>query len=76
MPPVPPFFVVSFEHSRRAFKCVRLEWSPSPAEAVRAQWIVTIAGRPVWSFDATGEDSPDGVQRAVVQWWDAGGGPL
>lgn len=70
----PNVFVVVFEHAHRAFKCVRLEGSDSaqvPEEA--AQWIVTLEGRTVWSFEAGEADTRERVQREVERWWDASG---
>jgi hypothetical protein len=68
----PQPFVVMFEHAKRSFKCVRLDWSDAP-DAARAttQWIVTIAGRPVWSFDSSPADTKETVQAQVRQWWDS-----
>jgi hypothetical protein len=62
---------VTFEHAKRSFKCIRLDWSDNPAAATATQWIVTIAGRPVWSFDAATADTRESVQAAVERWWDA-----
>ena len=68
----PQPFVVMFEHAKRSFKCVRLDWSDAPgAEHATPQWIVTIAGRPVWSFDSGPRDTKESVQAAVQQWWDS-----
>lgn len=65
----PSIFVVEFEHGHRAFRCIRLEGSVEgePASAV-PHWIVTTAGRTVWSFDATPDDTRESVQRAVEDW--------
>jgi hypothetical protein len=68
----PQPFVVTFEHAKRSFKCVRLDWSDNPeVAATTAQWIVTIAGRPVWSFDSGPADTRESVQAQVERWWDA-----
>jgi hypothetical protein len=68
----PQPFVVMFEHAKRSFKCVRLDWSGDPEKAAtNAQWIVTIAGRPVWSFDSDAGDTKASVQATVEHWWDA-----
>jgi hypothetical protein len=67
----PQPFVVTFEHAKRSFKCVRLDWSDNPGATTRtAQWIVTIAGRPVWSFDSAAGDTKESVQAQVERWWD------
>jgi hypothetical protein len=72
MTTTPEFFVVAFEHAQRAFKCVRLEWGESPgAASTAAQWIVTIAGRPVYSFGVSDGDTKESVQSTVIRWWDA-----
>lgn len=68
----PNFFVVAFEHAHRAFKCVRLDGSEgADVPAAGAQWIVTMEGRTVWSFDAREGDTRESVQREVERWWDA-----
>ena len=68
----PQPFVVSFEHAKRSFKCVRLDWSDDPEASTRtAQWIVTIAGRPVWSFDSDAGDTAESVRGQVERWWDS-----
>lgn len=67
----PDIFVVGFEHAHRAFKCIRLDGrtgGATPAE--RAQWLVTMEGRTVWSFDASDTDTRESIQRNVEQWWD------
>ena len=67
----PQPFVVTFEHAKRSFKCVRQDWSDDPEAAIRtAQWIVTIAGRPVWSFDSDAGDTTESVRAQVERWWD------
>lgn len=67
----PTIFVVEFEHAHRAFRCIRLDGSPeADAASPGAHWIVTLAGRTVWSMDAREEDTREGVERAVVDWWD------
>jgi hypothetical protein len=68
-----PVFLVTFEHARRAFKCVLLDWDHSEGRTAR-QWVVTVAGRPVWSFEATESDTRESVQRQVEEWWDASTG--
>ena len=67
----PNVFVVSFEHAHRAFRCIRLE-GPAGAETPTSgvQWIVTLEGRTVWSFDAHEGDTRESVQREVEEWWD------
>jgi hypothetical protein len=35
------------------------------------QWVVTVAGRPVWSFVANESDTRGSVQSEVMRWWDA-----
>jgi hypothetical protein len=72
MPTAPQFFVVTFEHAQRAFKCIRLDWAESAGDAAAAnQWIVTIAGRPVYSFAVSEEDTKESVRTTVISWWDA-----
>lgn len=69
----PSTFVVSFTHAHRAFTCVRLEGDGEAAGTTAPQWIVTLEGRPVWSFDARADDSPERVQQDVERWWDTSG---
>jgi hypothetical protein len=66
----PNTFVVAFTHGHRSFTCVRLEAEGCGAGAMASQWIVTIEGRTIWSFDAGGGDTREQVQRAVERWWD------
>ena len=68
----PPVFLVSFEHARRSFKCVLLDWD-APERRSAKQWVVTVAGRPVWSFPASETDTRASVQDEVSRWWDAQG---
>lgn len=66
----PTVFVVAFEHAHRAFKCVRVDGSTSAdTPAAAAQWIVTMDGRAVWSFESREGETRESVQRAVEQWW-------
>ena len=65
----PPVFLVTFEYGKRSFKCVLLDWD-APDGRKAKQWVVTVAGRPVWSFEATSKDTRRSVQREVEMWWD------
>jgi hypothetical protein len=65
----PPVFVVSFEYAQRSFKCVLLDWDTPPARRAK-QWVVTVAGRPVWSFEAKPNDTQESVRKEVEMWWD------
>jgi hypothetical protein len=67
---VPPLFVVTFEYAQRSFKCVLLDWA-APRRRRARQWVVTIAGRAVWSFKAGRADTRDRVEAEVVRWWDS-----
>jgi hypothetical protein len=70
--PSPALFVVNFEHARRSFKCVRLDLAAVEDDApVAEQWVVTVAGRPVWSFRAEAGDTRESVQSEVTLWWDS-----
>jgi hypothetical protein len=67
----PTIFVVEFEHAHRAFRCILVEGAPEgEAPATVAHWIVTLAGRTVWSMDAREDDTRERVQREVEAWWD------
>ena len=66
----PPVFLVSFEYAKRSFKCVLLDWE-APERRSAKQWVVTVAGRPVWSFPANDADTRDSVRDHVSRWWDA-----
>jgi hypothetical protein len=67
----PSIFVVEFEHAHRAYRCIRLEGSvEGESPSAVAHWIVTTAGRTVWSFNATAGDTRESVQRAVEDWLD------
>ena len=67
----PAIFVVEFEHAHRAFRCIRLEGAPEgDVPAAAAHWIVTLAGRTVWSMDAQEDDTRERVQQEVEAWWD------
>ena len=70
-----PLFVVNFEHAQRAFKCARIDWGAADVGRTSAQWIVTIGGRPVWSFEASESDTREHVESEVVRWWSTAGGP-
>ena len=65
----PPIFLVTFEYARRSFKCVLLDWDAPDGRRAK-QWVVTVAGRPVWSFEATETDTRASVQQEVERWWD------
>ena len=65
----PPVFVVAFEHAKRSFKCVLLDWDALPGRTAK-QWVVTVAGRPVWSFEAGPNDTRESVRKEVEMWWD------
>ena len=65
----PPVFLVTFEYAKRSFKCVLLDWD-APAGRSAKQWVVTVAGRPVWSFEAGADDTRESVQKEVELWWD------
>ena len=65
----PPTFLVTFEYAKRSFKCVLLDWD-SPNGRSAKQWVVTVAGRPVWSFEASDTDTRGSVQTEVESWWD------
>jgi hypothetical protein len=65
-----PVFLVSFEHAQRSFKCVLLDWD-GPESRSAKQWVVTVAGRPVWSFPAGESDTRESVQQEVTTWWDS-----
>ena len=65
----PPVFLVTFEYAKRSFKCVLIDWD-APRGGSAKQWVVTVAGRPVWSFGATDADTRASVQREVELWWD------
>ena len=65
-----PVFVVAFEYARRSFKCVLVDWPASDGKATK-QWIVTVAGRAVWSFEAGAADTRARVQGEVERWWDS-----
>lgn len=64
-----PVFLVTFEHAQRSFKCVLLDWEAPDARQAK-QWVVTVAGRPVWSFEAGVADTRQSVQDEVTRWWD------
>ena len=64
----PPIFLVTFEYAKRSFKCVLLDWDSPNGRS--KQWVVTVAGRPVWSFEATDTDTRASVQTEVERWWD------
>ena len=64
-----PVFLVTFEHAQHSFKCVLLDWD-APDDRKAKQWVVTVAGRPVWSFEAKATDTRDSVQGEVKRWWD------
>jgi hypothetical protein len=66
----PPVFVVTFEHARRSFKCMLVDWE-GPESRSAKQWVVTVTGRPVWSFPAGESDTRARVQDEVTRWWDA-----
>lgn len=63
-------FVVAFEYARRSFKCVLIDWE-APDGRNATQWVVTVAGRPVWSFEASDLDTRESVQEQVERWWDS-----
>jgi hypothetical protein len=65
----PPVFLVTFEYGKRSFQCVLLDWD-APDGRVTKQWVVTVAGRPVWSFEARATDTGTSVQQEVEMWWD------
>jgi hypothetical protein len=65
-----PVFLVTFEHARRSFKCLLVDWDHADGRTA-LQWVVTVAGRPVWSFAASESDTRQSVQRQVEEWWDA-----
>jgi hypothetical protein len=68
----PALFVVNFEYAQHSFKCVRLELTGARGDAPHAeQWVVTEAGRPVWSFVASQGDTRASVQAEVQRWWDS-----
>ncbi len=64
-----PIFLVTFEHAQRSFKCVLVDWD-GPDGRQAKQWVVTVAGRPVWSFKAKKTDTHESVQGEVARWWD------
>ncbi len=64
-----PFFLLTFEYARRSFKCLLLDWE-SPDGRRSKQWVVTVAGRPMWSFEARESDTRASVQAEVAMWWD------
>jgi hypothetical protein len=65
-----PVFAVAFEYGQRSFKCVLVDW-PAPDGHEAKQWIVTVAGRAVWSFEAGAADTRASVQKEVERWWDS-----
>jgi hypothetical protein len=65
----PPVFLVTFMYAKRSFKCVLLDWD-APTGRSAKQWVVTVEGRPVWSFEAGANDTRDSVQKEVELWWD------
>jgi hypothetical protein len=65
----PPVFLVTFEYAKRSFKCVLLDWDASQGRNAK-QWVVTVAGRPVWSFEAGANDTRESVRKEVEMWWD------
>ena len=65
-----PVFVVAFEHARRSFKCVLIDWM-APDGRNAKQWVVTVAGRPIWSFEAGTSDTRESVRAEVERWWDS-----
>ena len=67
-----PVFLVTFEHAKRSFKCVLLDWE-APNGRNAKQWVVTMAGRTVWSFEAGPSDTRASVQAEVERWWDSQG---
>jgi hypothetical protein len=69
-PGTSPIFAVAFEYARRSFKCVLVDW-PAPDGHSTKQWVVTVAGRAVWSFEAGTSDTRESVQREVERWWDS-----
>jgi hypothetical protein len=65
-------FVVAVPYAKRAFKCVRVALTASESSPPHAeQWVVTEAGRTVWSFPARADDSHASVQAEVERWWDS-----
>lgn len=67
-----PLFVVAFEHARRSFKCVLVDWPASDGGGQSTkQWVATVAGRAVWSFEAGPADTKESVQAEVERWWDS-----
>jgi hypothetical protein len=64
-----PLFVVSFVHAQRSFTCVLLDWDAPDGRSAK-QWVVTVAGRPIWSFEAGKRDTQESVQQEVRRWWD------
>ena len=69
-PTANPVFVVALEYARRSFKCVLVDWPASDGHETK-QWIVTEAGRAVWSFPAGAGDTRETVQAQVERWWDS-----
>jgi hypothetical protein len=65
----PPVVALTFEYAKRSFKCVLLDWE-APDGRSATQWVVTVAGRPVWSFEASDMDTRASVQKEVELWWD------
>jgi hypothetical protein len=70
----PDFFIVTFEHAHRSFTCVRLDGEERADQPGAAHWIVTMAGRLVWSLAAKPDETRASVQQEVVTWWDTHGG--
>ena len=65
----PPVFVVNFLYAKRSFECVLLDWKAPDGRRAK-QWVVTVTGRPVWSFEARETDTRASVQKEVELWWD------
>jgi hypothetical protein len=64
-----PVFLVTFEYAKRSFKCMLLDWDAPHGRSAK-QWVVTVAGRPVWSFEAGANDTRESVRKEVELWWD------
>jgi hypothetical protein len=69
-PDTAPVFVVAFEYARRSFQCVLIDWAAPDGRSAR-QWVITVAGRPIWSFEAGPSDTRESVRAEVERWWDS-----
>ncbi len=65
----PSVFLVTFGYAKRSFQCVLIDWDAPDGRRTK-QWVVTVAGRPVWSFEASAHATRESVRKEVELWWD------